>query len=97
MAANAQLIAVQITEIGTVVAGMIVRPETGRTLASGTSFDSSRVATVYGVSAPSEQRNHLPITRCRGLTIVGTRNQEEGLILTGLHPAGHSDSQARKT
>jgi hypothetical protein len=88
MAANAQLVAVWVAEISAVVVGVIVRPKPRGPLTSGATHDRSRVATVYGISARSKQRHHLPIARCGGLTIVGTPNQEEGSILTGLYPPG---------
>ena len=53
MAANAQLVAVRVTEIRTIVVRMIVRPQTGFAFASSAIGDGSGVAPVHSTSVRS--------------------------------------------
>ena len=54
VAANAQLVAVRVTEIRTIKVRMIVRPQTGFAFASSAIGDGSGVAPVHSISSWSE-------------------------------------------
>ncbi len=89
VAANAQLIAVQVPEICTIVVGMVVWSQARFTFASRAIRDGSRVAPINSIPVRSEQCHHLPIARCSAFTVVRTADKEKRPIQTGLHPAGH--------
>jgi len=86
VAADAELVAIQVTEICAIVVRMIVRPETGLTFASCTICDGTGVAPVHRTSVRSEQCHHLSIARCSALTVVRTADKEKRPVPTGLHP-----------
>jgi hypothetical protein len=86
VATDAELVAIQVTEICAIVVRMIVRPETGLTFASCTICDGTGVAPVHRTSVRSEQCHHLSIARCSALTVVRTADKEKRPVLTGLHP-----------
>ena len=65
MAADADLVAVGIAEVGAIVIGMIVRPRTRRSLVAAAAGKRAGVAGIDGRPGGREQRDHLAVSRRR--------------------------------
>ncbi|MFT5508265.1 MAG: hypothetical protein ACI89J_001339 [Hyphomicrobiaceae bacterium] len=89
VAGDADLVAVGIAEVCAVVVGVIVRPETGCSLARAAVLNRGGMTLVNLVPMGSHKSDHAAITGAGGVIVERTTDHEQCMRLSWRHPSGH--------
>jgi hypothetical protein len=88
MTDHAQLVAIEIAEVCTVVVGVIVRAQARQTFIGTTLIDSELVHAIDRCAVFCHEGNHLTIAGGVGFTIKRTANDEQRAPASSLLPSG---------
>jgi len=87
MTTHAKLVSVGVSKVRPVITGVVFRSKRRPSLVRSSMLKSESVAGVDKRPTASEKSDHLPVSRRRGLSVEGTRNNKQRPGVGGRHPA----------